>query len=979
MKLRNTTNCDECCKGKRISELDEKVDIQGTEYIPYQEGDDNGKFSLGSLKDYLIKLIEEYLINNGIIREDWVQSEPAYKLLATLPELIADRACKDEFGNNINDTYLTRKSVKEYIGSIFEDLFTENPPKILDGYITVDMLSDAVLQLLNSGGAITNFPDDEDLTVKDGKLKFKDKVYDPNNYSGMGRTILRKNMVDGVNVLTQEMMSEPNVIYVIQYDYDLRGETIVVPDNSILWYLGGSLNNGHITSYDEDRLIIWGNLNGDIEIDIDVSLVGAPADEEDITTESGVLKFKDKEYDTASFSGLGRKYLRKNILNGKNILTQEMINSANTRYIIQYDYDLNGEEITIPEGCILDFQGGSISNGKIVCNNTIINKCYYHIFINLNIEGTLKIDGWYPEWFGAIPYKKDVLNKITSSLSIIGELEVSNDAFIRINDALVNTNIHTVLLSNLYYVTKEISIKITPNYNSGVNIIGIGTDTGFIAYINDNSASVLSINKDSTTISQSDYLSNFAVYVTNNSNLDSAILLYEVIRSTCSDVKVFGGYANFKKGIYHVHSVVNQNVFQNVFDRCVGMNTTTGGGIHYSQDTYQPTLQAITKCVLMGLGGAGIESEPTPITGGGFGGIIIGNELEGNAKGAIALSSINNLSVRNNYFEVADFSVITNYFENVPPAIFTFGIITGASGSNYITNIYNLDVSNNQIGGARGSIDYAIIISSPTAGGRTFCVDINNNIINQSTSPNVGCKYITRIQYGESINISNNYIRSDYEGVNTNFPVEVVGNNGNAYYSYKGNVISFDSNYGYSYSKGLGILRTNAFITATNYPYITPTRAGIHPQLSTGDFILLETNNTIYKVIHGGVLHYNTNASFTEGSNVVVCSGATWDWQVGDTVNSDYINNGTATITDISGTNFTLSEKATSTINDWLTDAVAIPYELSSIVRIAGTTSNRPNYRYTKIPAGFQYFDTTLNRPIFYTGSKWVDATGADV
>ena len=245
MKLKKNI-CEDCCKGKRISELDEKVDIQGTEYIPYQEGDDNGKFSLGSLKDYLIKLIEEYLINNGIIREDWVQSEPAYKLLATLPELIADRACKDEFGNNINDTYLTRESVKEYIGSIFEDLFTENPPKILDGYITVDMLSDAVLQLLNSGGCVTNFPDDEDLTVKDGKLKFKDKAYDPNNYSGFGRKYLRKNMVDGVNVLTQEMINSANTRYIIQYDYDLNGQTITIPEGCVLQFEGGSFSNGTV-------------------------------------------------------------------------------------------------------------------------------------------------------------------------------------------------------------------------------------------------------------------------------------------------------------------------------------------------------------------------------------------------------------------------------------------------------------------------------------------------------------------------------------------------------------------------------------------------------------------------------------------------------------------------------------------------------------------------------------------------------------
>lgn len=245
MKLKKNI-CEDCCKGKRISELDEKVDIQGTEYIPFQEGNDNGKFSLGSLKDYLIKLIEEYLINNGIIREDWVQSEPAYKLLATLPELIADRACKDEFGNNINDTYLTRDAVKTYIQSIYEDLFTENPPHIMDGYITVDMLSEAVLQLLNSGGAITNFPDEEDLTVKDGKLKFNDKEYDPNKYSGLGRVMLRRNMVDGVNVLTQEMMSKPNTCYIIQYDYDLRGETITIPEGCVLQFEGGSLSNGTI-------------------------------------------------------------------------------------------------------------------------------------------------------------------------------------------------------------------------------------------------------------------------------------------------------------------------------------------------------------------------------------------------------------------------------------------------------------------------------------------------------------------------------------------------------------------------------------------------------------------------------------------------------------------------------------------------------------------------------------------------------------
>ena len=55
-------------------------------------------------------------------------------------------------------------------------------------------------------GDVTNAPDEEDLTsVNVGGtdvLKFKDKVYNPLTYSGMGRKILRKNMVNGVNTLT---------------------------------------------------------------------------------------------------------------------------------------------------------------------------------------------------------------------------------------------------------------------------------------------------------------------------------------------------------------------------------------------------------------------------------------------------------------------------------------------------------------------------------------------------------------------------------------------------------------------------------------------------------------------------------------------------------------------------------------------------------------------------------------------------------
>lgn len=97
----------------------------------------------------------------------------------------------------------------------------------------------------------------------------------------------------------------------------------------------------------------------------DINISNNP-DYEDLTEAAdGTLKFADKEYSAESFSGLGRVYLRKNIVDGVNVLTQDMISKPNTIYIIQYDYDLQGAEIAIPECCVLDFQGGSLNNGVL--------------------------------------------------------------------------------------------------------------------------------------------------------------------------------------------------------------------------------------------------------------------------------------------------------------------------------------------------------------------------------------------------------------------------------------------------------------------------------------------------------------------------------------------------------------------------------------------------------------------------------------
>ena len=169
-----------------------------------------------------------------------------------------------------------------------------------------------------------------------------------------------------------------------------------------------------------------------------------------------VLQFADKEYNADSFSGLGRVYLRKNISNGKNVLTQAMMSKANTRYIIQYDYDLNGEEITISKGCILDFQGGSFSNGVIIGDRTgIAGHPVYNVFNDTIIKG-FNLSCLDIRWFGAV-----------SDFISTDETGTDNSPFIkRALEASVNCAGVPILIEGRY----RIGTTIETGYD--INLIG---------------------------------------------------------------------------------------------------------------------------------------------------------------------------------------------------------------------------------------------------------------------------------------------------------------------------------------------------------------------------------------------------------------------------------------------------------------------------------------------------------------------------
>lgn len=105
----------------------------------------------------------------------------------------------------------------------------------------------------------TILPDEEDLTLTypniegNSFIKLKDKEYNSRDFSGLGRIILRKNLVNEVNTLTQAMVNKSDTIYIIQYDFTLN-ENITIPANCILKFEGGSLSGAYTITGNNTRI-----------------------------------------------------------------------------------------------------------------------------------------------------------------------------------------------------------------------------------------------------------------------------------------------------------------------------------------------------------------------------------------------------------------------------------------------------------------------------------------------------------------------------------------------------------------------------------------------------------------------------------------------------------------------------------------------------------------------------------------------------
>lgn len=96
-----------------------------------------------------------------------------------------------------------------------------------------------------------------------------------------------------------------------------------------------------------------------------------------------------RQYDSVNPNGMGYIAL------DKDRALEEQVLYENTIYEIRYDYDLNTGTVTIPSGCTLNFVGGSVSNGTLALDGTLLEgdvKAY------CSLSGTMRNRTLYSSW-----------------------------------------------------------------------------------------------------------------------------------------------------------------------------------------------------------------------------------------------------------------------------------------------------------------------------------------------------------------------------------------------------------------------------------------------------------------------------------------------------------------------------------------------------------------------------------------------------
>lgn len=228
-----------------MDQLIKKNNVNGyTNVYPFTYIENISDEDGNKLKDLLISYNHLFIDYQGSVEETRKFISSEYRRKGLYITYIKDGNITTEFYKGpeediSNDILFVEDINWEKIPNI--DFVINSAYKIPNGSILPEHLSSSLQELLSENHTIINYPDDEDLTQCCKILKFKDRPYNSGSASGKGYKILRKNWVEGVNLLTQDMISDPNTIYEVRYDFTTNNQTLTVPEGSVIRYNGGSI------------------------------------------------------------------------------------------------------------------------------------------------------------------------------------------------------------------------------------------------------------------------------------------------------------------------------------------------------------------------------------------------------------------------------------------------------------------------------------------------------------------------------------------------------------------------------------------------------------------------------------------------------------------------------------------------------------------------------------------------------------------
>lgn len=571
-------------------------------------------------------------------------------------------------------------------------------------------------------------------------------------------------------------------------------------------------------------------------------------------------------------------------IGGTKMAIQDKFNKPNVIYKITKDIDLAGETLTIPEGCTLDFQGGSFSNGTIIGNDTRIKAGLEKIFNYIILEKTFVCD-FNIRWFAKSG--EDISSIFENLLSI-----TKNGGKIIIN-------------KGTYQISASYDYK-TPSIIASVEIEG--ESGAVLRNITDYCITVLNTGKFTQTISPSIRFSNIEFDCTNGGGIKSsmgrlltiqkctfinytthAVYLDSFAVSTISNNNFENGNAN-STAIYLCNGS-GDNIINNNFIRggYFGINMVDNGG----NRIYGNIIYSCTYCINMETSTAN------------YGGIIVtNNELESNNSGnAIKIEAKNNNLyhtgdiISNNYFIIKDTTTIyANQVKCLNIVNNFFSFIHSLSTVTKLIDIVNADaviINNNTFSQLQTN---AIAISVDSIK--------NSKIYKNHSTVLYGNSTFLQIGVSERMIIDGNSVNDDSAGA---YLLKVT-------------------------TPGVRNIYTNNISQNSRKEY------------NRGYYDIVQDSNTITcrTPTIKNATHENPFILDQDGTNKIYL------WCVYNTL---YVN---------------------TKLPASLKDGNAIVGVLSQ-----GTSAERPNLQ--SYDVSHMYFDKTLNKPIWWVGNRWVDATGIAV